>query len=149
MKSTILHLVVLQQKDFSNLTVTLHPISKRAQGQCTLAPRVQKLAELVEKQGKALEEQQSSISPPDQTITQLRNSQYRIAVAERSGTRDTILSYTKAPSLPYFTSEKESCTSTRVKSFIYNLKKAGTFSNLPEARTMALAECHLTDVATS
>ena len=36
-----------------------------------------------------------------------------------------------------------------MKSFIYNVSKADVFSNLSEAKLVALAECHLTDIAAS
>eukprot|EP00171_Calliarthron_tuberculosum_P003841 IDg3841t1 len=53
----------------------------------------------------------------------------------------------RPPTIPFYSGEGKECTSAKVKSFMYNVKKAGEFSEYDEPRTLALAECYLTDAA--
>lgn len=53
----------------------------------------------------------------------------------------------RPPSKTFFSEVGEECTSAKVKSFLYNVRKAGAFSNYNEERMIALAECYFTDAA--
>ncbi len=72
-------------------------------------------------------------------------------VAEDAPTQSTsdsnILRSLKAPPIPIFSGKSDERTTTKVRGFIYNVRKTGKLTNLTEEKLVELAECHLQDKA--
>lgn len=96
-----------------------------------LEAKLQEQQELIESQSQTIMQLQTTHTPPVQQPTRTHNG----------------ASSVRAPSISFFSGEGEGRTSAKVKSFIYNVKKAGVFSGIGEDRLLALAECYCTDSA--
>lgn len=65
----------------------------------------------------------------------------------RSGSSGGASASVRPPSIPFFSGKGKNCTTSKIQSFLYNVWKAGAFSNYNEERTLALAESYFTDSA--
>lgn len=125
-------------------------MSTRSQGQASVAAvaaRLQELEEKLQRQEEKLSQQQDTIAGQEETNRKLRSERLTLADNETSGGDSS--AHIKAPAIPYFSGDVKSCTFTKVKSFLYNVKKSAVFSKMSEERTVALAECYFTDIAAS
>lgn len=88
-------------------------------------------------------EQQGVIETQTQTLSELQGTYVPPSTPSQQHRASSSI---KAPSIPFFNGG-DNRTSSKVKSSIYNVKKAGAFSGISEERLLALAECYFTDSA--
>ena len=89
-------------------------------------------------------DQQRVIEAQTQTISELQGTYVPPSTPSQQNRASSSI---KAPCIPFYNGEGENRTSSKVKSFIYNVEKAGAFSGITEKRLLALAECYFTDSA--